>query len=89
MRLNAYTIYDSAAKAHQRPFFVGQDGEAMRAFQDLVNDEKHPVGMHPEHYSLFRIGTFDDNLGAMSDETNECLGTALALKNPTVNVPEE
>jgi len=80
MKLRIYSIYDSAAKNYQRPFYAGQDAEALRAFEDLVNDENTPVHAHPEHYSLHRLGDFDDSTGTIQDETNENLATALAFK---------
>lgn len=80
MRLRMYAIYDSAAKAYQRPFYAGQDAEALRAFEDLVKDEKTPVNMHPEHYALFRVGEWDDQTATVKDDTNENLATALSFK---------
>ncbi len=78
MKLNAYCIFDTAAAVYQRPFFVGQDGEATRMFCDLTGELEHPVGKHPEDYALFRVGTFNDNDGKMiGDESKECLMTGL------------
>ena len=80
MRLNIYSIYDTAAKAYQRPFFAGQDGEALRMFGDLANGDDTPVGQHPEHFSLYRIGTYDDQTATLAEEENDCLATAQSLK---------
>ncbi len=77
VKLNIYSIYDTAAGLYSRPFFDQADASSMRAFQDLVMDAEHPVGKHPEDYSLFRIGLFDDNTGQLSNEANSCLATAL------------
>lgn len=79
MKINVYSVFDTAAKVFQRPFFAGADGEATRAFADVVNDDKHPVGMHPEDYSLFRVGLFDDGKGTLHPEDPECLCVALEL----------
>ncbi len=49
----------------------------MRSFEDITGDADHPIGKHPEDYSLFRIGGFDDTNGKFLDENNECLCTAL------------
>jgi len=76
MKLNMYTIYDSAAGAYMRPFFLQSDGQAMRAFKDIATDASHEVGKHPEDYSLFRIGVFDDNNATLHPEDRECLATA-------------
>ena len=55
MRLNVYTIFDSAAGAYMRPFFMQSDGQALRSFTDIATDKDHEIGKHPEDYSLYRI----------------------------------
>lgn len=79
MKLNAYTIYDTAAAAYMRPFFMQSDGQAVRMFRDIATDAEHEVGKHPEDYSIFRIGIFDDNKGQFIPEDRECLATALEM----------
>lgn len=79
MRLNAYTIFDSATGAYSRPFFSTADGDATRNFSDIANDPEHPIGKHPEHYSLYRVGTFDDQTGQFSPEPNTHLANAHEL----------
>lgn len=87
MKLNAYTIYDVASGTYMRPFFAQADGEAIRGFKDIACDADHSVGKHPEDYTLFRIGEFNDNTGKMAGETPEKLATALEMvsldRNPT------
>lgn len=77
MNLTIYTIFDSASNAHMRPFFMMSDGQAIRAFNDLVMDADHEVGKHPEDYSLIRIGMFNDSTGKLSDEVSEVLTTGI------------
>ncbi len=77
MKLNAYTIFDSASGLYMRPFYTQSDGEAKRSFADISMDAEHPIGKHPEDYSLHRIGVFDDNTAKYVQEKNECLVTAL------------
>lgn len=79
MRLNVYTIYDVASGAYMRPFFLQSDGQAMRAFTDIATDAEHDVGKHPEDYTLYRIGTYDDNKGQLIPEDPESLATALEV----------
>ncbi len=87
MKLNIYSIYDTASGLYSRPIFSQSDGEAKRSFQDLVNQEDHPVGKHPEDYSIFRLGIFDDVKGSFINEDNECLNTGLeaVASSRTVN----
>jgi hypothetical protein len=79
MRLNVYTIFDTATGAYMRPFYMQSDGQATRAFKDLAVAADHEIGKHPEDYSLWRIGQFNDNKGELVPEDRECLATALEL----------
>ncbi len=79
MKFNVYSIYDTASGLYSRPFFTQSDGEAVRSFQDIATDETHPVGKHPEDYSLFRIGLFDDGCGLLTNEQNDCLVTGVEM----------
>ncbi len=77
MKLNAYTIYDVAAGTYSRPYFCGSDGEATRGFKDIATDAEHPVGQHPEDYTLYRTGNFNTSTGEMGTENLEKLMTGL------------
>ncbi len=86
MKLNIYSIYDTASGLYSRPIFSQSDGEAKRSFQDLAIDAEHPVGKHPEDYSIFRLGIFDDIKGHFANEDNECLSTGLEAVAQSRNV---
>ena len=76
--MKVYSIYDGAVKAFMRPFMGMSHGDAIRAFKDLASDAQHPVGKHPEDYSLFHVGHFDDQTGLLTGETApHSLGNAL------------
>ena len=55
-----YTIHDSKADAYLPPFFLHADGMATRSFQDCIHDPEHNFGKHPQDYTLFNIGSFND-----------------------------
>lgn len=63
-----FSIYDDAAKVFLRPFTARNDGEALRVFSDMSVAADHVCGQHPEHFALFRVGQFDDNLGLPEPE---------------------
>lgn len=77
MKLNIYSIFDQASGLYCRPFFTQSDGEAARSFNDIACDAEHPIGKHPEDYTLYRLGIFDDNNGLLHNEENQSLMTAL------------
>lgn len=66
MIVNIFTVHDSKAHAYLPPFYFLHDGQAVRTFQDCINSEKHQFHHHPADYTLYRIGTFDDE-GASID----------------------
>ncbi len=86
MRMNVYTIFDTASAAYMRPFFQQSDGQAVRSFSDICLDAEHPVGQHPEDYSLCRIGMYDDAKGKLYPEDSEVLATGLELVAASRNV---
>ena len=66
MEMQVVAVYDEKAKAYLPPFFQPNDAMAVRIFTDCVNDENgHPFSIHPEDYTLYKIGTFDDATGTI------------------------
>jgi hypothetical protein len=62
MKLKIYSIYDQDAKAFMRPFLLVNDGLAIRTFQDQINaEEANPLSTHPDKFTLYYIGEFDDH----------------------------
>jgi len=57
---NVFTIFDAKAEAYLPPFILPKTSMAKRTFADCVNSKDHQFGAHPEDYTLFTIGTFDD-----------------------------
>ncbi len=71
------SIYDSKAEAWLSPMFFQAAGQGMRSFGDAINDPKSEFGKHPEDYSLFVIGKFDQRTGNIEPEippTVVCIG---------------
>jgi hypothetical protein len=75
MKQNIYTVFDSASGVFDRPFCAISDQAAVRAFGDICGNSEHPVGMHPDDYSLYRVGVFDNNLAEITPESKQCLIT--------------
>jgi len=65
MNLIVCSIFDSAAGAFGRPFYVQSTGIAMRSFADEVNRDGADNQMfgHPEDFVMFHLGQFDDSNG--------------------------
>ena len=72
-----FAIWDSAAQAYKPPFYVVSKGIALRAFSDLVNSEGNDISRYPRDFTLFELGTFDDQTGKSVDlPTPKSMGLA-------------
>lgn len=76
MQMLMFSIYDEKAEMYSRPFYAITVGEAIRTFTDAVNSENSPYNRHPEDYTLFSVGQFDDQLAELKDMTLNNLGNA-------------
>lgn len=77
MLLNLFSVFDSKVGFYMSPFFMRSKGEAIRAFIDIVNDGKSAFSMHPEDYTLFHLGTFDECTGEVTSGVAESLGNGI------------
>lgn len=91
MRLFCYSIFDLKASVFNTPFFFRSRGEAVRAFIDLANDNKSSISRHPEDYSLFEIGSWDDQSSTFESVAPVSLGIAssFVVKDVPVKFPPE
>lgn len=73
-----FTIYDSKMEAYMQPFFMVSKGAAIRAFTDSVNNKETQFNKHPEDFTLFDVGEYDDSTGKFSNQiTPISLGLAI------------
>lgn len=64
----AYSIFDTKALQYHTPFFAPTDGAAVRMLQELVSDPNTMIGRHPSDFTLFSIGSYDDQKGVVSPQ---------------------
>lgn len=55
-----FTVYDSKAQYWWTPRYEKARGIVIRGFADAANDPNTEIGKHPEDYTLFEIGTWDE-----------------------------
>lgn len=73
-----FTVYDSKAEIYMPTFLFGNRGEAIRAFADTVNDVTTQLGKHPEDFTLFEVGEYDNSTGKYSQkDAHKSLGCAV------------
>lgn len=73
-----FVVFDCKAEAYLQPFFMQASGQAIRAWIDLVNDKTTQFSKHPEDYTLFELGTYDDSCAKFDVyATPKSLGVAI------------
>ena len=60
MKFCLYAIFDTASGVYDGPWKARTDAEAIRMFSNIAVDADHPIGQHPEDYSLVQVGEFKD-----------------------------
>lgn len=79
MKLEIFSVYDSAVQGFMQPFFAPSRGSAIRSLTDAVNDPKHDMSRHAKDYTLFYMGSFDDSGGLFDTAPPEAVITCLDL----------
>ncbi len=82
-----FSVHDSCSKIYDRPFVARSEGDAIRSFGDIAQDAEHPIGKHPEHFSLFRLGSYDDNTGKVDGDPPVHVVNAIDLINAERAIP--
>lgn len=62
----AFSVYDNKAGFYMAPFFLQSTAEGIRSFTDAANDPHIAISKHPEDYTLFELGSFDDQTGVFT-----------------------
>lgn len=63
MKIIVMSIRDRAIDSFSRPVYVQAIGQAVRSFQDEINNPQSEMSKHPEDYDLYHVGAFDDETG--------------------------
>ena len=84
MQHHIFTVFDSKAAAYLQPFYSQTKGVAIRQFSDAINgDPNHQFARHPEDFTLFELGSYDDNTAKFSlHETPQAMGVAVEFLQP-------
>ena len=79
-----FAIHDAKAHAYLPPFILHRIEMAQRVFKDCINDPTHQFSKNPADYTLFTIGTFDDNTANIKTEKmTKSLGNGIEfIENP-------
>jgi len=73
-----FAVHDVKANAYLPPFFMHNDELAKRTFSDCIMSEKHAFSHHPADYTLFHLGSFDDDTGVIiTNNSHTSLGNGI------------
>jgi len=72
-----YSVFDSKSESYTPPFYQHTEAMAIRTFADACNDKEHTFGMHPDDYTLFDLGTWDDSTGTITQDKIVSIGNGL------------
>lgn len=98
MKQLAFALYDSKAKYFTPPFFCANEMVAQRMVMGLCQDPKSMVGQFPNDWTLFQIGTYDDekaelvacsplvNVGIVAQFARPAILQAIATEKEAGNV---
>lgn len=84
MKFHVLAIFDSAAAVYGLPNFVPNVGSAIRSFGDEVAREAadNVLNRHPAHFSLFKMGMYDDKTGLFDVGVPELVANASDFAAP-------
>lgn len=70
MVYSIFTIYDEKSESYSPPFFMATKGLAIRAFTETANGGETSIAKHPEDFTLYDLGDWDDQNGLFHQPDN-------------------
>lgn len=90
MKTRIFAVYDVKAAAYLAPFTFMENGQAIRAFTDTVNDVSTMMSKHAGDFDLFRLGYFDDSSGEFTNDREFLIGgAAVKIWDPAEKDPRQ
>ena len=80
MKYKIFAVHDSKAEAFMTPFFMNTENQARRSFVDAMGNPELPFGRHPQDFTLFHIGSFNDHNGEVEAVIPVSLGNGLEFR---------
>lgn len=64
MKWEVLSVYDSKARVFMKPFYNTNVAVGVRLFADVANDPEQSMCRNGADYTLFHLGTWEDDKGA-------------------------
>lgn len=69
MKVQVFAVFDNKVGTYAQPFFSMNLASGKRAFTDACSDINTMLHKHPEDFTLFYLGEFDDQTGFLDPLT--------------------
>lgn len=79
MITRVFAVLDSKVGTFAQPFFAATTASALRSFGAAAMDPNSMLGKHPSDFTLYELGSFDDETGFFESPKPVPLGTAQAV----------
>jgi hypothetical protein len=68
-----YALFDHTAQMFLNSLVFTNDGDAIRWFTTVINDDKEPtnINKYPHQFTLYRLSDYDDKTGLYVPRKNE------------------
>lgn len=81
MVLNMYSILDFKSSLWSPPFVCRHNVEATRMFERLMSDKDSVPAKYPSDFSLYQIGSFDEETGEVCSVSHSFLNCGDEFNN--------
>lgn len=61
-------VFDRKVEAYEKPTCLRTRGEALRMWETLCNDGKSAMSTHPEDFSLYELGVYNQATGTLTQK---------------------
>lgn len=83
---NVYTIKDAKSNTFANPFYSINHNTAIRSFNQAANDPQTTIHQYPEDFSLYYLGTFnDENADFKAEQTPQFVANPTTVKKVEEN----
>ena len=67
MQQKLFSIYDKKTNCYERPFIARHSAEVAREWPKVISNPETKYGKNPTDFSVFEIGSYDDETGIMEN----------------------
>lgn len=75
-----FSVFDSKAAAYLPPFHSQNKATALRQFESAIMSDGHDFNAHAHDYTLWTVGSFDNEKATLKPATPELIANAHEIK---------